>query len=93
MNPVSTRLETARPHESRAWRVQVGEFRSERQARAEVERVAHRFASIFDNAEGSVDGRGRSYRARFAGFTETSAHEACGAVRAKGMPCAVVGPA
>jgi D-alanyl-D-alanine carboxypeptidase (penicillin-binding protein 5/6) len=93
MSAASIRLPTTRSRESRAWRIQVGEFRSQRQARAEVERVAHRFARIFDNAEGSVDGRGRSYRARFAGFTEASAHEACGAVRAKGMTCAVVGPA
>jgi D-alanyl-D-alanine carboxypeptidase (penicillin-binding protein 5/6) len=93
MNATSIHLPMTRTRESRAWRIQVGEFRSQRQARAEVERVAHRFARIFDNAEGSVDGRGRSYRARFAGFTEASAHEACGAVRAKGLVCAVVAPA
>ena len=93
MNAASIRLPLSRSRETRAWKVQIGEFRSERQARNEVERVARRFARVFDSAEGSVDRGGRSYRARFAGFTETSAHEACGAVRAKGLACAVVAPA
>jgi D-alanyl-D-alanine carboxypeptidase len=79
--------------EARGWKVQVGEFRNQRQARAEVTRVAHRFAGVFDNAEGSVDGRGRSYRARFSGFTESTAHQACSTVKSRGLACAVVGPA
>jgi D-alanyl-D-alanine carboxypeptidase (penicillin-binding protein 5/6) len=93
MKAASIRLPLAHSHESRAWRIQVGEFRSQRQARAEVERVAHRFAHILDNAEGTVDGRGRSYRARFAGLSEASAREACGAVKARGLACSVVAPA
>jgi D-alanyl-D-alanine carboxypeptidase (penicillin-binding protein 5/6) len=83
----------AHVREARGWKVQVGEFRNQRQARAEVTRVAHRFASVFDNAEGSVDSRGRSYRARFSGFSESSAHQACSAVKSRGLACAVVGPA
>ena len=84
---------TVRARDSRGWWVQIGEFRNQRQARVEIERVAQRFARIFNNAEGSVDSRGGSYRARFSGFTEASAHEACSAVKARGLPCAVVAPA
>jgi D-alanyl-D-alanine carboxypeptidase (penicillin-binding protein 5/6) len=87
---------TARPahaaHETRDWWVQVGNFRSKHQARSEIEHVARRFPRNFNDAEGSVDGRGRSYRARFGGFTEISAREACRAVRTHGGDCAVGGP-
>jgi D-alanyl-D-alanine carboxypeptidase (penicillin-binding protein 5/6) len=83
---------TPRARETRNWWVQVGEFRSKHQARAEIEHVARLFPRHFDDAEGSVDGRGRSYRARFGGFTEVSAREACGAVRSRGGDCAVGGP-
>jgi len=79
----------ARARETRDWWVQVGEFRDKREARATVEQVARRFAHEFDSAEGSVDGVGGSYRARFSGFTENSAREACGVVRARGLDCAV----
>lgn len=83
-----------RSHDAaRKWWVQVGQFRSKRLARSEVARVAHRYARVFDNAEGSVDGRGHAYRARFSGFTEASAREACSRVRAHGQVCAVGGPA
>jgi len=75
--------------EARDWWVLVGEFSNKREAREEVESVARRFAQQFDDAEGSVDGGGRSYRARFTGFTEGAAREACGAVRSHGLACAV----
>jgi D-alanyl-D-alanine carboxypeptidase (penicillin-binding protein 5/6) len=79
--------------ETRNWWVQVGEFRSQHQAKAEIEHVARKFAHVFNNAEGSVDSTGRTYRARFGGFTENTAKEACSAVRARGGACAVGGPA
>jgi D-alanyl-D-alanine carboxypeptidase (penicillin-binding protein 5/6) len=82
-----------RQSEARDWWVQIGEFRTARQARVEVERVAHRFARVFDEAEGSVQARGPTYRARFAGFTEVSAHQACEAVKPHGVRCDVGGPA
>jgi D-alanyl-D-alanine carboxypeptidase (penicillin-binding protein 5/6) len=93
MTPVPNREPAPRARESRGWKVQVGEFRSQRQARAEVEHVARRFSRTFDNAEGSVDGGGGSYRARFTGFTEAAAQQACSAVRSRGLACAVVAPA
>ncbi len=79
--------------ELRHWWVQVGAFRSRREAKAQVEEVARRFARLFEDAEGMVDGGGRAYRARFSGFTQTAAREACSAVRSRGVACAVGGPA
>ena len=77
------------PRAARDWWVQIGQFSNKRQAREEVERVAHRFAQQFNDAEGAVDNGGGAYRARFTGFTEAAAREACGAVRAQGLVCAV----
>ncbi len=84
----ATPAEVAKPHrEARNWSVQVGSFRSKREARAQVEEVARRFARMFDDAEGSVDDAGRGYQARFSGFTESQARDACSAVKAKRIPC------
>ncbi|HEV7156862.1 MAG TPA: D-alanyl-D-alanine carboxypeptidase [Caulobacteraceae bacterium] len=97
--PLALSQSMTAPHQARSqpaarkWWVQLGQFRSERQARSEVARIAHRYARVFDDAEGSVDGRGHAYRARFSGFTEASAREACSRVRAHGQVCAVGGPA
>lgn len=73
--------------EARNWWVQVGQFRSRQAARAQIETVSRRFASLFDNAEGFVDGGRRAYRARFSGLTETAAREACSTVKSRGIPC------
>jgi D-alanyl-D-alanine carboxypeptidase (penicillin-binding protein 5/6) len=72
---------------SRNWWVQVGQFRSRQAARLRIEVVSRRFGRIFDDAHGFVDGGRRSYVARFRGLDETSAHEACSAVRSHGIPC------
>ncbi len=69
------------------WWVQVGEFRSRDSARSQIESVSHKFARVFDNAEGSVDGAGRSYRAVFSGMTEAAARTACSTVKSRGIPC------
>jgi D-alanyl-D-alanine carboxypeptidase len=92
---VSQTMSAARPapHVRGNWWVQVGEFRDKQDARAQVEFVAKRFTQQFDDAEGTVDGAGRSYRARFTGFTEPSARQACVTLKAQGVTCAVGGPA
>ena len=78
--------------QARNWSVQVGEFRNHRQAKAQVEDVSRRFARLFDNAEGSVDGAGRAYRARFSGFNEEAARAACSTVKSRGLPCEIRAP-
>ena len=77
----------AAPAVRRDWWVQVGEFRSRRAARAQVERVSVRFARLFEEAEGFVEGRHTTYHARFSGMTEAAAKEACSAVKSRGIPC------
>ncbi len=92
---VSTSMAAARVSrtEPRTWSVQIGQFRSQRQARSQVETVSHRFASLFDNAEGTVDGRGHAFQAKFSGFSQGAAKQACTAVRSQGVPCEVRAPA
>jgi D-alanyl-D-alanine carboxypeptidase (penicillin-binding protein 5/6) len=55
--------------------------------------LSHDLARVFDDAEGSVDGRGGAYRAKFSGFNQAAAKDACTAVRSRGVPCDVRGPA
>jgi D-alanyl-D-alanine carboxypeptidase len=73
--------------ESRNWWVQVGQFHSRQAARAQVETVSRKFATLFDSAEGFVDGDGHAYRAKFSGLTQTGAREACSTVKTHGIPC------
>jgi D-alanyl-D-alanine carboxypeptidase (penicillin-binding protein 5/6) len=73
--------------EPRNWWVQVGQFHSRQAARAQIESVSRKFAAVFDNAEGFVDGGPHTYRARFSGLTETAAREACSTVKNRGIPC------
>ena len=77
----------AQPRVTRNWWVQVGEFRSQKAAHQQVTLVSHRFAEVLDNAHGSVEGRRRTYRARFSGMTELAAKQTCSAARGKGIPC------
>jgi D-alanyl-D-alanine carboxypeptidase (penicillin-binding protein 5/6) len=83
---------SSRP-DARNWWVQVGEFRSHRLAMSRIEMLSHDLARVFDDAEGSVDGRGGAYRAKFSGFNQAAAKDACTAVRSRGVPCDVRGPA
>ena len=78
---------------ARNWWVQVGAFRSHNDAKAQIEKLSRQFAKIFDDAEGSVLRGGHEYRARFSGFTQFAAQEACSTVRTHGVSCAVGGPA
>jgi D-alanyl-D-alanine carboxypeptidase (penicillin-binding protein 5/6) len=85
--PQSAAAKATPAHEPRNWWVQVGEFRSRQAARSQIETVSRRYSSLFDNAEGVVDGGGHTYRARFSGLTQTAAHEACSTVKPHGIPC------
>ncbi len=77
----------ARSAVSRNWWVQVGEFRSRKAAHAQINTVSHKFAGVLDNAQGSVDGRRHTFRAKFSGMTEVAAKQTCSAVKNRGMPC------
>lgn len=84
---VASAMPKAPPREARNWWVQVGQFRSRQAAKAQIATVSRKFASLFDNAEGVVDGGRHVYRARFSGLTQTAAREACSTVRNRGIPC------
>jgi len=75
------------------WAVQVGEFRSTSDARAQIALVEKKFGDHFDGARGAADKAGRRYKAMFIGFTEESAKDACHALKAKRLACAVIRPA
>ena len=79
--------------DARDWWVQVGEFKSRREARTQIEGVSRRFSWVFDGAEGSIDADGSTWRARFSGFSEAAARSACATVVSRGVPCAARGPA
>jgi D-alanyl-D-alanine carboxypeptidase (penicillin-binding protein 5/6) len=69
------------------WWVQVGEFRSRAAAKSQIESMSHRFARLFDAAEGSVETAGRTFKARFSGLSEMAAKDACSTIKGRGMPC------
>ena len=74
------------------WVVQVGAFKSKSLAKEQLTLVEQRFGKHFGKADGATDSVGGTYRARFKGFTEASAKDACGALKAKKLPCMVVKP-
>lgn len=74
------------------WVVQVGAFKSKSLAREQLQLVEARFGKHFGKADGDTDSIGGTYRARFSGFTEASAKDACGALKAKKLACMVVKP-
>ena len=74
------------------WVVQVGAFKSKSLAKEQLSLVEKRFGKHFAKADGDTDSIGGTYRARFSGFTESSAKGACGALKAKKVPCMVVKP-
>ena len=101
-SPVSSTMALAKADEAadalkrsatNTWWVQVGEFRSRSAAKMQIETVSREFTRLFGNAEGSVADLGRQYVARFSGFSETSAREACGVVKSRGVPCVAGGRA
>ena len=75
------------------WLVQVGAFKSKADAKEQLALVSKRFGKHFDARRGQVgDKVGGSYRARFSGYTEASARDACQALKAKRLACMVIKP-
>ena len=74
------------------WSVQVGAFKSKALAKEQLALVEKRFGSHFGKADGDTDSIGGTYRARFKGFTESAARDACDALKAKKLACMVVKP-
>lgn len=75
------------------WSVQVGAFKSKRDAKEQISFVKDRFGKQFAKADGDiVDRSGGTYRSRFHGFNESSAKAACNALKAKKLACQVIAP-
>ena len=74
------------------WTVQVGAFRSRADAREQLQIVEKKFGKHFDDAKPAAEKDDGRYVARFTGFSETAAKEACRAVKARKQPCMVLAP-
>jgi len=77
---------------ARNWTVDVGSFRTDRQATRQVDYIADTFGELFDDREGSVNRAGHDFHSVFTGFTQAEAQTACVQVTAKNLPCQAVGP-
>ena len=76
------------------WTVQVGAFKSKADAKEQLSLVSKRFGKHFDARNGEVGAKvSGSYRARFSGYTEATAKDACQALKAKRLACMVIKPA
>ena len=92
--PGKVAVEKQSPRLSKAkWAVQVGEFHSKADARAQIALVEKKFGSQLDGARPAADKAGRKYKAVFNGLTEETAKDACHALKAKRLACAVIKPA
>ena len=76
------------------WIVQVGAFKTKSDAKEQIEFVEKRFKKQFADASPmAADKQAGKYRARFQGFSEKEAKDACRAMKAKRLDCMVVDPA
>lgn len=88
----ASQIEIAEPGNSGKWIVQVGAFKSRADAKEQLAIVEKRFGKIFKTADGLTDRGGGMYRARFSGFSQGAAKDACKALKARRMPCMVFAP-
>jgi len=90
----SAKAASPRPSAKGKWTVQVGAFRSKKDAREQLSFVKSRFGKHFAGAEGFVaDREAGAYRSRFKGFaSEKSAKAACSVMKSKRLACMVIDP-
>jgi D-alanyl-D-alanine carboxypeptidase (penicillin-binding protein 5/6) len=75
------------------YRIQVGAFTNQKDAKAHLTKITSRFASVVASASSQVQTGGKgAYRARFNGFSQAGAKQACAALAAKGERCLVLAP-
>jgi D-alanyl-D-alanine carboxypeptidase (penicillin-binding protein 5/6) len=72
------------------WGIQVGAFRAKSDAKEQIALIEKRFDKHVDDAKAFTAKAGRKYQARFSGMSEYEAKQACKAIKAKRMACAVV---
>ena len=88
----AARLQRAEPKRRAAggYAVQVGEFRSKREAHRQIAFVSSRFGKHLGDGEGATDRQGGRYRSVFNGLSEGEARATCHAMRARRLACEVI---
>ncbi len=75
------------------YRIQVGAFTSQKDAKAHLTKITKSFSGVVASASSQVQTGGKgTYRARFNGFSQAGAKQACAALAAKGERCLVLAP-
>ena len=98
--PRASRVEIVEPKKNakgdlkkaETWGIQVGAFRSKADAKEQLYLIEKRFGRHVDDAKGGTAKAGGKYAARFAGMSESEAKQACKAIKAKRLACAVADP-
>lgn len=73
-----------------AYSVQVGAFGSRKDAAAHLAKLSRSHGQLFGTASESVQSAGKSFRARFAGLSQSDAKDACKRLALQGERCMVV---
>jgi D-alanyl-D-alanine carboxypeptidase len=79
------------------WGIQVGAFADVETSREAMDRATARLPGMLGTAARQLavvsdEGRGRLFRARLIGLSETTAAQACARLQAAGEPCMAVAP-
>lgn len=72
------------------WGIQVGAFRARSDAKEQIALIEKRFDRHVGDAKASTEKQGRTWRSQFSGMSEYEAKQACKAIKAKRMACAVI---
>jgi D-alanyl-D-alanine carboxypeptidase len=79
------------------WSIQIGSFATKKDARARLQELRKKLPGTLDGKTAQTvavqKGKTVTYRARFIGFDETTAKDACKQVAKKKSTCSVQGPA
>jgi len=89
----SARIERAEPKRRQArgdTSIQVGAFRTKREAHRQIGFVESRFGRNLGDAEGVTEHAAGRYRTVFNGLTQGEAKATCRSMRAKGLDCVLV---
>jgi len=89
----SARIERAEPKRRQArgdTSIQVGAFRTKREAHRQIGFVESRFGRNLGDAEGATEHAAGRYRTVFNGLTQGEAKATCRSMRAKGLDCVLV---
>lgn len=75
------------------YRIQVGAFANQKDAKAHLSKITTRYGSVVSVASGQVESGGKgAFRARFNGFSQAAAKQACATLVSKGERCLVLAP-